>query len=191
MMRKPLDLGHAENDRHCLECTGDVVRNAREDAGVTLRRSLSSATQRANRRFASRWPPMPGSTNQRGAAAVEFALLLPVLIMVLFGIIEFGVALSRQQVLATASREGARLGIRQSVPRPTAADIQALARRVFTQAGVTGVTPMIAVTGAGGPSGTDLIVTVSAPYQFYVMANVIPALRRTVTLRSRTVMRHE
>ena len=191
MMRKPLDLGHAENDRHCLECTGDVVRNAREDAGVTLRRSLSSATQRANRRFASRWPPMPGSTNQRGAAAVEFALLLPVLIMVLFGIIEFGVALSRQQVLATASREGARLGIRQSVPRPTAADIQALARRVFTQAGATGVTPMIAVTGAGGPSGTDLIVTVSAPYQFYVMANVIPALRGTVTLRSRTVMRHE
>ena len=190
-MRKPLDLGHAENDRHCLECTGDVVRNAREDAGVTLRRSLSSATQRANRRFASRWPPMPGSTNQRGAAAVEFALLLPVLIMVLFGIIEFGIALSRQQVLATASREGARLGIRQSVPRPTAADIQALARRVFTQAGVTGVTPMIAVTGAGGPSGTDLIVTVSAPYQFYVMANVIPALRGTVTLRSRTVMRHE
>lgn len=45
--------------------------------------------------------------DQRGVAAVEFALLLPVLIMVLFGIIEFGIALSRQQVLDTASREGA------------------------------------------------------------------------------------
>lgn len=44
--------------------------------------------------------------DQRGVAAVEFALLLPVLIMVLFGIIEFGIALSRQQVLDTASREG-------------------------------------------------------------------------------------
>ena len=190
-MRKPPELGHVEHDRHCLGCTGDVATNAREDVGVTFHRYLSRPTRRANRRFGSRWPPLPGSMNQRGAAAVEFALLLPVLIMVLFGIIEFGVALSRQQVLATASREGARLGIRQSVPRPTAADIQALARRVFTQAGVTGVTPMIAVTGAGGPSGTDLTVTVSAPYQFYVMANVIPALRGTVTLRSRTVMRHE
>ncbi|MBK7420398.1 MAG: TadE family protein [Nitrospira sp.] len=134
---------------------------------------------------------MPHRMNQRGVAAVEFALLLPVLIMVLFGIIEFGIALSRQQVLDTASREGARLGIRQVVPRPTAADIQAQARRVFTQAGVTGVVPTIAVTGAGGPSGTDLIVTVSAPYRFYVMANVIPALSGTVTLRSRTLMRHE
>ena len=134
---------------------------------------------------------MPHRMNQRGVAAVEFALLLPVLIMVLFGIIEFGIALSRQQVLDTASREGARLGIRQVVPWPTAADIQAQARRVFTQAGVTGVVPTIAVTGAGGPSGTDLIVTVSAPYGFYVMANVIPALSGTVTLRSRTLMRHE
>lgn len=191
MTRKSFDLREVENARHCLKWTGDVVRNVHEDAGVSLRRHLSSTVHRANRQFSNRWPPMPGRMNQRGAAAVEFALLLPVLIILLFGMIEFGIALSRQQVLATASREGARLGIRQSVPRPTAADIQALARRVFTQAGATGVTPMIAVTGAGGPSGTDLVVTVSAPYQFYVMANVIPALRGTVTLRSRTVMRHE
>lgn len=160
---------------------------------MTLHRRLSIGLHRAplgstGRR---RRVPVPRGMNQRGGAAVEFALLLPVLIMVLFGIIEFGVALSRQQVLDTASREGARLGIRQAVPRPTSANIQAQVRRVFTQAGVTGVTPTIAVTGAGGPSGTDLIVTVSAPYQFYVMANMIPALRGTVTLRSRTLMRHE
>jgi len=82
---------------------------------------------------------MPHRMNQRGVAAVEFALLLPVLIMVLFGIIEFGIALSRQQVLDTASREGARLGIRQVVPRPTAADIQAQAR----SAAATTVNPVI------------------------------------------------
>lgn len=160
---------------------------------MTLGRCLSIALHRASRRSTGRrrLPSRPRGMDQRGVAAVEFALLLPVLIMVLFGIIEFGIALSRQQVLDTASREGARLGIRQAVPRPTAADIRALVRRVFTQAGVTGVTPTIAVAGAGGPSGTDLIVTVSAPYQFYVMANMIPALRGTVTLRSRTLMRHE
>lgn len=154
---------------------------------MPLGRCVSTALHRTNCRPTARFL----GRDERGVAAVEFALLLPVLIMLLFGIIEFGLALSRQQVLNTASHEGARLGIRQAVPRPTAGDIQALARRVFVQAGVTGVAPTIAVSGAGGPSGTDLIVTVSAPYQFYVMANIVPALRGTVTLRSRTLMRHE
>ena len=47
--------------------------------------------------------------SESGASAVEFALLLPVLMMILFGIIEFGLALYRQAILTNASREGARL----------------------------------------------------------------------------------
>jgi hypothetical protein len=110
-----------------------IARASRQPSAGSQRRIQAGAVAKGTS------PELPRGMNQRGVAAVEFALLLPVLIMVLFGIIEFGIALSRQQVLDTASREGARLGIRQAVPRPTAADIQALARRVFTQAGVTGV----------------------------------------------------
>jgi Flp pilus assembly protein TadG len=45
----------------------------------------------------------------RGAVAVEFAILLPVLLLILFGIIDFGRALNAQIALTQAAREGARL----------------------------------------------------------------------------------
>jgi Flp pilus assembly protein TadG len=44
----------------------------------------------------------------RGAAAVEFALVLPVLLLVIFGIIDFGRLLYAKITLAEAAREGAR-----------------------------------------------------------------------------------
>jgi Flp pilus assembly protein TadG len=51
----------------------------------------------------------PTANRDRGAAAVEFALVLPVLLLVLCGIIDFGRALHAQVVLTQAAREGARL----------------------------------------------------------------------------------
>jgi len=53
----------------------------------------------------------------KGAAAVEFALVLLPLIILVFGAIEFGVLLYNQQVITNASREGARAGIVQQNPR--------------------------------------------------------------------------
>ena len=44
----------------------------------------------------------------RGAAAVEFALVLPVLVVIVFGIIDFGRMLNAKIVLTQAAREGAR-----------------------------------------------------------------------------------
>jgi Flp pilus assembly protein TadG len=44
----------------------------------------------------------------RGAAAVEFALVVPVLLMVVFGIIDFGRMLNAQLQVSEAAREGAR-----------------------------------------------------------------------------------
>ena len=53
--------------------------------------------------------------NERGASAVEFALLLPVLMLILFGIIEFGMVMYSREVLTNAISEGARAGIDQNV----------------------------------------------------------------------------
>ncbi|SDP37601.1 TadE-like protein [Arthrobacter sp. ok909] len=47
--------------------------------------------------------------SERGAVAVEFALLAPVLILLLFGITEFGRAYNVQISLSNAAREGARV----------------------------------------------------------------------------------
>ena len=47
--------------------------------------------------------------NERGASAVEFALILPILVMLVFGIFEFGIAYNNYISLTHAAREGARL----------------------------------------------------------------------------------
>ena len=46
--------------------------------------------------------------NQRGAVAVEFALIMPMMCMLVFGIIEFGFMLNRDMIVGNASRDGAR-----------------------------------------------------------------------------------
>jgi hypothetical protein len=48
---------------------------------------------------------------QRGAAMIEFALVLPVLLIVLLGTVEFSFLLYNKAMITNASREGARLGI--------------------------------------------------------------------------------
>jgi Flp pilus assembly protein TadG len=48
--------------------------------------------------------------HERGASAVEFALLVPLLVMLVFGVINFGIVLAQKQSLSSAARAGARLG---------------------------------------------------------------------------------
>lgn len=50
----------------------------------------------------------PRRRDEGGAAAVEFALVLPLLVLLLFGIISYGVMLSFRQSLSQAAAEGAR-----------------------------------------------------------------------------------
>ncbi len=47
-------------------------------------------------------------TNQRGQALVELALILPVLLLLVFGIIEFGRIYASNLMISNAAREGAR-----------------------------------------------------------------------------------
>jgi Flp pilus assembly pilin Flp len=53
---------------------------------------------------------MPGK-GQDGAAAVEFALLLPLLVVLLFGLIQFGTAFNARIQATNAAREGARMAV--------------------------------------------------------------------------------
>jgi Flp pilus assembly protein TadG len=55
--------------------------------------------------------------SQNGGAAVEFAIVLPILVLLVFAIIEFSVALYDKAMITNASREGARAGIVFSDPR--------------------------------------------------------------------------
>jgi Flp pilus assembly protein TadG len=56
-----------------------------------------------------------------GAAAVEFALILPILILLIFGLVQFGLAYNRLQGMQAAAREGARVA---SLPSSSIDDIR-------------------------------------------------------------------
>ena len=61
----------------------------------------------------SKSPRTTREGRQKGAAAVEFALILPVLLILLFGVIDFGVLFGQNISLQAAAREGARQGVTQ------------------------------------------------------------------------------
>jgi len=50
-------------------------------------------------------------TDQKGAALVEFAVVLFLLVVLVFGAVEFGILYYNKQIITNASREGARAGI--------------------------------------------------------------------------------
>lgn len=54
-------------------------------------------------------------SQERGAAAVEFAIIFPILLLVMFGIVEFGTLMYDQIMVTNSAREGARWGSAQSV----------------------------------------------------------------------------
>jgi Flp pilus assembly protein TadG len=49
--------------------------------------------------------------NNRGQAMLEFALVLPILLLLVFGIIDFGIIFFDNLVITQAAREGARVGV--------------------------------------------------------------------------------
>jgi Flp pilus assembly protein TadG len=76
-------------------------------AGKTARDNV--ATSRVSARRGVRVWSRP--TGDRGASAVEFALLVPVLLLFVFGIIQFGMTFGQILALNNPSRQGARVGV--------------------------------------------------------------------------------
>jgi len=130
-----------------------------------------------------------GLQTESGASAVEFALLLPLLMMILFGITEFGFALYRQSILTNASREGARLGIVQSIPAITTAQINAAIDNYLTVAGINPGNVNRNIV-AGGITGTPVRVTLTLPYTFTVLPG-LTSVAPQINLTAWTEMRHE
>jgi Flp pilus assembly protein TadG len=96
--------------------------------------------------------------SDRGSVAVEFALVLPVLLLIVFGIIDFGRALNAQIALTGAAREGVRLA---ALGYPDAA-VQA--RAAAAAPDLSGVTVTVAAScppGAGPSADADVSVSYS------------------------------
>lgn len=59
---------------------------------------------------------------RRGAAVVEFAIVAPIFVLFVFGMIEYGRMVMVQQVLTNASREGARVAVLEGATRDEVLD---------------------------------------------------------------------
>ena len=95
------------------------------------------------------------AVQNKGAAVVEFALVLPLLLMIIFGIIEFGRLFWVKQILTYAAREGGRAAI---IPGATNTSVQTAIDNAMSGSGLTAYTiqrtPNDVSTASGGASIT-------------------------------------
>jgi Flp pilus assembly protein TadG len=143
---------------------------------------------------------------ERGAAAVEFALLSPLLLILVFGIIDFGLAMNAQIIIGNAVREGARAaalgasyddtiaaaqkaesGVVGVVPTPTADCKLADGSNCAT----VGATAWAKGTTNGAPSGATVTVSIMFVYKWITPIQMIPGLSSSLTFTRTSSMRVE
>ena len=124
--------------------------------------------------------------NRRGNAVVEMALVMPILLLLVFGITEFGRAWMTVNILHTASREGARLAV------VTGPDVTAVEIRVNEVCNAAVITPTsITVTGPD-PFDVARRVTVTVTADFVVIpGKILNMIEPVIPLTATTTMRHE
>ena len=141
---------------------------------------------------------------ERGQSLVEFVLALPILLVIVFGIVEFAAAWRSYQVVTNVAREGARLAVLPS----TTSDAMVLTRidSLLSQSGLNLSYRVITLTCNGNPglcsgptaTGQPDEVQIDYSHTFVVLGPVLDLMcvgcgtgYGTVILRSRSVMRNE
>ena len=120
---------------------------------------------------------------QQGQSLVEFALLLPMLVIILFGTVEFGRLWMTMNVLTGAAREGARVA---AVTAPNTAQVQTAVNNVLSGASITGAT----ITVVGPNAANNVTVTVRINYNV-LTGTIVPGISRTLQLTRTARMRWE
>jgi Flp pilus assembly protein TadG len=130
--------------------------------------------------------------NEQGQAMVEFAMVLPILITLVFGIIQFGILFNHYLTLTDAVRAGARqAAVSRVLPDPAGsaeARVRSAAATSLTDADLdVTVTPKDQGGGATFAQGGDVTVTATYPYEISIFG--IPV--KTGLLTSETTERVE
>jgi Flp pilus assembly protein TadG len=135
----------------------------------------------------SRRRTLPSLTAEDGQSAVEFAIVLPALMALLLGILQFGIAFSHYITVTDAARAAARKAVLIRQEGLTSGDITAAARAAAPdlKASSLGVT----VTDPSDPSfqqgGSTVQVTVTYPYSINVLGWVVSSGNLTSTMSER------
>ena len=127
---------------------------------------------------------------EKGSALIEAALILPVLLLLFMGIVEFGRMLMIQQVITNAAREGARVGATQLSNSVALTSARTVTEDYLVKCGVdlnkASVDPVFSQV-----NGTEA-VQVSISYDYAVgLMGWFPGIGNNVGLNSRVIMRRE
>jgi len=125
-----------------------------------------------------------GIRRDDGAAAVEFALIAPVLFMLIFGIIQFGLAWSQKEIFVQAAREGARFAA--VACEKSTCDAGEVADRVEEAAVgyALSATPVVNPNPGCSVANTSDTVTVSWNQQFSISLPFVPPLNTTAPIEA-------
>jgi len=121
--------------------------------------------------------------NERGAALLETAITLPIILLVSVAIFEFGRAFQTWQVLTNAAREGARVAV---ISGTTSEQVRTAVQDYAAIGGLTVTDAQIALNrntplGASG-EWTGSEITISYPFQFMVIGGVAKLVAAGSTL---------
>jgi Flp pilus assembly protein TadG len=124
--------------------------------------------------------------SEEGQAAVEFALVVPMLIALLLGIVQAGIAFNHYLAVTDAARAAARQAIEARVGGVTLSDVQQAAQNA---AGSLDLTGRVTLADPSDPTfshgGSTLTVTVVYPYSINILGLPIASgnLQSTMTDR--------
>jgi Flp pilus assembly protein TadG len=123
--------------------------------------------------------------DERGQAMTEFALVLPILALLLFGVIQFGIAFNNYLTLTDAVRAGARKG---AVARHLTTNREAAVEQTVVDAATDLKLSDLDVTVSVSPAweqGADVTVTATYPYSIKLLGVGIKSGRLSSTTTER------
>lgn len=133
--------------------------------------------------------------DERGAELIETAVVLPLLLLIVLSIVDFGFLFQRYLVLTNAAMEGARVAV---LPGYSVADAQSRATTYAASGGVPGtvnaVATPVSLPGAGGGTWPGVRITVSHVYQYrYIgpIAGLFGGSFSSVTLTAQSTVRRQ
>lgn len=123
-------------------------------------------------------------SSDRGSELVEMAIVLPIFVLLLMGIMDFGYLFQRYEILLNSAREGARLAVVDDTLTDT--DIELRVVNYASNAGLTGGTP---VANAGDSTMTVSGVAIATKTVTVTFTSDFLFLPGSVNLQAVSVMR--
>lgn len=112
--------------------------------------------------------------NENGQALVEFALVAPLLFLILFGIVQFGIAFMHSIALTDAVRAGARqAAVSRTANDPVTATDNAVVGAASDLNSSTLSSRITVSTPGGWTSGASVTVTATYPYSINILGIVV------------------